>query len=75
MSAVITERLGSFLNADLDPNVAASLRIYLSAAPGPKSGNKDYHRRPKPLSLFDSRSGEKNMAVSWDEISGWDTSC
>lgn len=66
MSVVITERLGSFLNADLDPSVAASLGIWRSAFLEPRSSSEGvnyYHRRPKPLSLFDSSSGEKNIAI------------
>jgi hypothetical protein len=65
MSAVITERLGSFLKADLDPSVAASLRIYSSVQHDAATAGKvvEYHNRPKPLSLFNSRSGEKNMVV------------
>ena len=66
MSAVRTERFGSFLKLDLEPSVAASLK---------KKGrqtkvelrhmNIRHHRRPKPLSRFPSNSAVKNMVVCW----------
>ena len=61
ISAVKTDRLGSFLNDDLEPNVAASLPEKIQMALGEKEAT--HHRRPKPLSLRDNSSGVKNIGV------------
>lgn len=63
MSAVRTERFGSFLKADLDPSVAANLVFKVKLQ---NSGTKkaSHQSRPTPLSLFASISGVKNMMSS-----------
>lgn len=63
MSAVMTDRLGNFLNADLEPRVAASLEEAQRNWRGRtgKENVRTYHSRPNPLSLFASSSGVKNM--------------
>jgi hypothetical protein len=69
ISAVNTERFGSFLNVDLEPRVAASLfcekenivKLGLVQAKNNKQTREPHHRRPKPLSLLASNSGVKNM--------------
>lgn len=61
MSAPITSRFGNFLNEDLAPRVAASLRMALSTTVKIEKIGIYYHRRPKPLSRRESSSEVKNM--------------
>jgi hypothetical protein len=60
ISAVITERLGNFLNDDLAPNVAASLNKCASCILK-LTIDYTYQSRPNPLSLRDSSSAVKNI--------------
>ena len=62
ISAVITDRLGSFLNADFDPSVAASLDANRSFKKRVEKKDVAYQSRPNPLSRFARSSGVKNMA-------------
>jgi hypothetical protein len=63
MSAVRTERLGSFLNVDFEPRVAASLGQKTLSLRIPMDGivMGNYQSRPKPLSLLVNSSGVKNI--------------
>lgn len=63
ISAVSTDRLGSFLNVDFEPRVAASLCTVVRRDSSWCQSRKEspYHSRPKPLSLFANNSGVKNM--------------
>ena len=68
MFAVITERLGSLLNDDFAPSVAASLQSTQNILAATEF-SETHHNRPNPLSRRDSNSGEKNM-VGQDRGSG-----
>lgn len=61
MSAPMTSRFGNFLNEDLAPRVAASLRMALSTTITVEEIGIYYHKRPKPLSRRESSSEVKNM--------------
>lgn len=62
ISAVITDRFGSFLKADFEPSVAANLWNALSTfSVMHELVCITYHSKPKPLSRRESNSGVKNM--------------
>lgn len=59
MSAVSTDRLGSFLKVDFDPSVAASLKNRQQAPYA--NGQRTHHSSPKPLSRRARSSWVKNI--------------
>lgn len=61
ISAVRTERFGSFLKEDRDPSVAANLSNEIRRGMV-FIGEIKYQRRPKPLSRLERSSGVKNIA-------------
>jgi hypothetical protein len=74
ISAVRTERFGSFLNVDLEPNVAASLLHHKEGLKRFRDGCGEgegayYQRSPKPLSLRASSSDEKNIISTSNVVS------
>lgn len=61
MSAVSTERRGSFLKDDFAPSVAANLRHAHGEITRDRYTSRTHQRRPNPLSRRVNNSGVKNM--------------